>query len=133
MADAEETEVAEAPEAAADEEVVDDDQLIGAKPEPEEPVVAKVELPQLDPDGRARAAQHFGLLLDVGVDVSLVVGTRQLTLEQVLAVEEGTLIDLERAASDPIELRVNGKPYARAEIVSIQGKLGARIVELLES
>ncbi len=75
--------------------------------------------------------QHLGLLLDVGIEVAAVVGTRELKLEQLLAIQPGTIIDLDKHAGQPIELYANGKPIALAEIVVIDGRLGARVVESL--
>lgn len=88
-------------------------------------------LPDLSPANKQLAEGHLGVLMDVGVEVSAVVGRRQLTLEQLLAVGPGTIIDLEKDGGEPIELMVNGKPFALAEIVVIEGRLGARIVETL--
>ena len=94
---------------------------------------ATIALPELGGTAAAAAGKHFGLLLDVGVEVAAVVGTRELKLEQVLAIQPGAIIDLDRDAGAPIELYVNGKPIALAEIVVVDGRLGARVVETLAS
>lgn len=93
--------------------------------------VAGVALPELGGERRAAGKDHFGLLLDVGVEVAAVVGTRELKLEQILAIQPGAIIDLEKSAGEPVELYVNGKPIALAEIVVVDGRLGARVVETL--
>jgi len=83
-------------------------------------------------EGRVKdAVAQFGLLMDVGVEVKAVVGSRELPLQTVLAIHPGTILELERMAGEPIELQVNGKPIARAEVVVIEGRLGARILEML--
>jgi len=92
---------------------------------------APVELPHLNPRDRDQAVAQFGLLMDVGVEVKAVVGSRELPLQTVLAIHPGTILELERMAGEPIELQVNGKPIARAEVVVIEGRLGARILEML--
>ena len=92
-----------------------------------------VALPELGGHAPTSAGRHFGLLLDVGVEVAAVVGTRELRLEQVLAIQPGEIIDLDRHAGEPIELYVNGKPIALAEIVVVDGRLGARVVETLKA
>ena len=94
---------------------------------------ASVALPELGGAPVAAAARNYGLLLDVGVEVAAVVGTRELKLEQVLSIQPGAIIDLDRQAGEPIELYVNGKPIALAEIVVVDGRLGARVVETLAS
>jgi flagellar motor switch protein FliN/FliY len=92
---------------------------------------ALVSLPELGGGQGIGGTKHLNLLLDVGVEVAAVVGTRELKLEQVMSIQPGTIIDLEKRAGQPIELYVNGKPIALAEIVVVDGRLGARVVESL--
>lgn len=92
---------------------------------------SKIQLPELKGGASAAGQRQFNLLLDVGVEVAAVVGTRELKLEQVLAIHPGAIIDLDKHAGEPIELYVNGKPIALAEIVVVDGRLGARVVQSL--
>src|SRR5262249_46105256 len=92
---------------------------------------ARVELPMLGKGNPGPGSKHLRLLFDVGVDVAAVVGVRELKLEEVMAIQPGTIIALDKSAGEPIELYVNGKPIARAEIVVVDGRLGARILESL--
>jgi flagellar motor switch protein FliN/FliY len=103
---------------------------------PIEPMVqnvgaAKIQLPELKGFAAAGVNKQFNLLLDVSVEVAAVVGVRELKLEQVLAIHPGAIIDLDKHAGEPIELYVNGKPIALAEIVVVDGRLGARVVQSL--
>jgi len=103
---------------------------------PVEPLVqevgaSKIQLPELKGGASGPAGRQFSLLLDVGVEVAAVVGVRELKLEQVLAIHPGAIIDLDKHAGEPIELYVNGKPIALAEIVVVDGRLGARVVQSL--
>ena len=103
---------------------------------PVEPLVqevaaSKIQLPELKGGASGPAGKQFSLLLDVGVEVAAVVGVRELKLEQVLAIHPGAIIDLDKHAGEPIELYVNGKPIALAEIVVVDGRLGARVVQSL--
>lgn len=100
---------------------------------PGEPTTAaaKVALPEFGNSHPSAGGKHLGVLLDVGVEVAAVVGTRELKLEQLLSIQPGTIIDLDKHAGQPIELYVNGKPIALAEIVVVDGRLGARVVESL--
>jgi len=92
---------------------------------------AKIQLPELKGLGSGAPGRQLNLLLDVGVEVAAVVGVRELKLEQVLAIHPGAIIDLDKHAGEPIELYVNGKPIALAEIVVVDGRLGARVVQSL--
>ena len=128
MPDAEETTgTSEAPVPAED--------LSGPAVEPAEPrpavAAAPVELPHLSPRDRDQAVAQLGLLMDVGVELKAVVGSRELPLRTVLAIQPGTVLELERLSGEPIELQVNGKTIAKAEVVVIEGRLGARILEMV--
>ena len=102
---------------------------------PVEPIanapVSRIQLPELKGAASSAAKSQFGLLLDVGVEVAAVVGVREIKLENVLAIHPGAIIDLDKHAGEPIELYVNGKPIALAEIVVVDGRLGARVVQSL--
>lgn len=102
----------------------------GAVEPVDEPRVAKVKLPELVARAGTEGPAHLSLLMDVGVELSAVVGRRELTLEQILGIQAGTVIDLERGAGEPVELMVNGRPIARAEIVVVKNRLGARVVSM---
>jgi flagellar motor switch protein FliN len=114
---------ADAPAATPPEEVVE--------PLVQEVAASKIQLPELKGGAPGQAGRQFSLLLDVGVEVAAVVGVRELKLEQVLAIHPGAIIDLDKHAGEPIELYVNGKPIALAEIVVVDGRLGARVVQSL--
>ncbi len=99
-------------------------------PEEGSSVAAPVAFQELESGSRG-GGNALELLLDVGVEVAAVVGTRELKLEQIMALQPGALIELDKHAGQPIELYVNGKPIALAEIVVIDGRLGARVIESL--
>jgi flagellar motor switch protein FliN/FliY len=70
-------------------------------------------------------------LLDVEMDVAVEIGRTRLSLEQVLALEEGAAIPLEKAAGDPLDIYVNGRLVARGEAVIVGDLLGIRITEIV--
>jgi flagellar motor switch protein FliN/FliY len=70
-------------------------------------------------------------LLDVEMDVAVEIGRTRLSLEQVLALEEGAAIPLEKAAGDPLDIYVNGRLVARGEAVIVGDLLGFRVTEIV--
>lgn len=131
MPDAEETTDAPAEEQEAASATTDAEAPEDSAEEAVEPKVdaAAISLPQLGIEDRSTVQERLGAMMDVGVQVTAVVGQREISLEQLLAVKIGTVIDLERLAGEPIELQVNGKPIARAEVVVADGRLSARVLE----
>lgn len=69
-------------------------------------------------------------LLDVRLTVSAEIGRVQLPVRQVLQLGAGSLVELQRSASEPVDVLANGHCIARGEIVVIGEHFGIRITEL---
>ena len=74
---------------------------------------------------------QLGLLAQVPVRLSVEVGAASLRLADVLALEEGGVIELDRQADEPLDIKVNGTLIARGEIVVTDGRFGVRLVEIV--
>ena len=69
-------------------------------------------------------------LLDVDLELTVEIGRTRLSLEQVLALQEGSSSPLDKAAGDLLDVYVNGRLVARGEAVIVGDQLGLRIVEV---
>lgn len=69
-------------------------------------------------------------LLDVRLTVSAEIGRVAMPVRQVMLLAPGALIELQRSASEPVDILVNGHCIARGEIVVIGEHFGVRITEL---
>jgi flagellar motor switch protein FliN/FliY len=67
------------------------------------------------------------LLLDIEMPVTLRFGRTRLTLNEVIELNRGSVIDLGQSAEEPVEVMVNGRVVARGEAVMVQGTYGVRI------
>lgn len=74
---------------------------------------------------------NFDLLMRVPLQVTAQLGGCSLTIEEILKLGTGAIVDLNRAAGGPIDLLVNGKVVARGEIVAVGDNFGVRISELV--
>ncbi len=72
------------------------------------------------------------LLQDIPVNITGVLGRCRLSLRDLMEVMSGTVIELDTAASDEVDIVANGKVVARGEIVLCQEHLGIRITELCD-
>jgi len=72
------------------------------------------------------------LLLDVELEASLRFGSREMSLNQVLDLGAGDVIELDRHVSDPVDLLVGDKIVARGEVVLVNGSFGLRVLEVAE-
>ena len=77
--------------------------------------------------------QHLDLLMNVTVQIVAEIGKRKMLVSDVLGLGPGSIIELDRLASGPIDLLVNNRLVARGEAVAIDDNFGVRITELVQS
>ncbi len=71
------------------------------------------------------------LLLDVELPVSVSFGRAQLALKDLLKLTSGSIVELNRTISEPVEVIVNNCVIARGEVVVVDGNYGIRIQEIV--
>ncbi len=76
------------------------------------------------------APRNIERLLDVELDVIVRFGVTNIQLRDVVRMGVGTMIELNRAVDEPVDLLVNGRPLARGEVVVVDGYYGVRITEI---
>ena len=77
------------------------------------------------------SSPNFDLLAGVSLRVSVEVGSTSMTLAELLAIDEGSVIELDRAATDLLDIYANGTLIAKGEIVSIDGRYGIQVAEVV--
>lgn len=78
------------------------------------------------------AQPGIDLLLDVELEVSLRFGSCELSLNEVLELGPGDVVELDRHIADPVDLLVGDKIVARGEVVLVNGNFGLRVLEVAE-
>jgi flagellar motor switch protein FliN/FliY len=73
---------------------------------------------------------NLSALMDVQLPVSIRFGETEMLLEDVIKLGIGSVIELNSAVDDPVELVVNGRCFARGEVVTVDGFYGVRITEI---
>ena len=81
--------------------------------------------------GDALTAANFRLLQDVDVKLTVEIGSTQLTLRELLALGESSVIELDRQASELLDVFVNGTLIGRGEVVTVGDRFGVRMTELV--
>jgi flagellar motor switch protein FliN len=79
----------------------------------------------------ARPDQNFDLLAGVSLRVSVEVGAASIKLSELLSLTEGSVVELDRQVNDLLDIFANGTLIARGEIVTVDGRYGIRIVEVV--
>jgi len=81
--------------------------------------------------GASGAGPALDLVLDVPVTLSAELGSTKMRVRDVLALAQGSVIDLERGSGEPCDLMVNGRLIARGEVSMVDDRLAVRVVEVL--
>lgn len=71
------------------------------------------------------------LLMDVQVTLSVEIGRTRLPIKDLLALNQGSIVSLERGVSEPLDLMVNGTLIARGEVVESGGQFGLRLIDVV--
>lgn len=79
------------------------------------------------------AHRNLDVVLDLELPITVRFGETRLTLDALARLGAGSLIDLERAPDDPVDLLVNGRLVARGEVVVVAGCYGVRIREVVSA
>ena len=73
------------------------------------------------------------LLMNVPLTVSIEIGSARRKVKEILEFTPGTIIELEKQSSEPVDVIVNGNLIARGDIVVIDDNFGVRITEIVNS
>ncbi|ELB2790694.1 lateral flagellar motor switch protein LfiN [Aeromonas hydrophila] len=69
----------------------------------------------------------------IPVKVTLEVASTEVSLGDLMRVEEGAVIELDKLAGEPLDVRVNGRLLAKGEVVVVNGKYGLRLVDVIDT
>lgn len=97
----------------------------------EEIPVEPVHFDSLSAEGKQGNIKNIDLLLDVPLNVSIELGRTDLTVEEILNLGGGSVVELDKLASEPVDFLVNGKIIAQGEVVVIDDKFGVRITNIV--
>jgi flagellar motor switch protein FliN/FliY len=73
---------------------------------------------------------NLAVLMDVQLPVAIRFGETEMTLEEIVKLGVGSVIELNSGIDQPVELVVNNRTLARGEVVSVDGFYGVRITEI---
>jgi flagellar motor switch protein FliN/FliY len=75
--------------------------------------------------------RDLDFILDIPLDVSAELGRTKLLINELLQLGQGSVIELNKLAGEPLEIYVNGKLVARGEAVVINEKFGVRLTDII--
>lgn len=94
--------------------------------------VQKSIFPNLEEDKQKHdSPRNIKLIMDVQLELSVVLGKSQKTVRDILSFGDGSVVELNKLADEPLEIYINGKLLAYGEVVVINENFGIRITNIL--
>ena len=97
--------------------------------------MARAQFNELGPNAAAGSGQemNLNLILDVAVTLALEVGRARMPVRELLQLAPGAIVELDRLASEPLDVLVNGVRIARGEVVVVNEKFGIRLTDVVSA
>ena len=96
------------------------------------PNVQAVQFPALGNSVPGSDQGNIGLLMDVYMEMTVELGRTKKLIRDILGMGEGTIIELDKLAGEPVDILVNHKLIAKGEVVVIDENFGVRVTEIVD-
>ena len=101
----------------------------------EEPDIQKASLDELIDEGstevQAQDNPELEVILDIPVRISMEVGATNISIRNLLQLNQGSVVELDRLAGEPLDVLVNGTLIAHGEVVMVNDKFGIRLTDVV--
>lgn len=94
---------------------------------------AKLELPDFDLSSVSGAQHGLDMLADVQLDVRIELGRTRMLVEDVLRLNSGAVVELDKLAGDPLDVYVNDRLVARGEVLVLNDNFCIRVNEIIDT
>lgn len=84
--------------------------------------------------GMAAPSSTNGIIMSIPVDVQIVLGRAEMPVSELMALQKGSTVPLDRRIGEPIDVMVNGRKIARGEIIVMENdpsRFGVRLTEIM--
>ena len=83
-------------------------------------------------DQSSASADNLSVLENIDVKLTVEVGSAELKIKELLRLNEGSAIELDRLAGDPLDILINGTMIAKGEVVMVGERFGISFVEIVD-
>jgi flagellar motor switch protein FliN/FliY len=83
------------------------------------------------PEGSPREVPNLDFILDLPLEVSVELGRARILISELLHLGQGSVIELNKLAGEPVDIFVNQKLIARGEVVVVNDKFGIKMTDIL--
>lgn len=88
-------------------------------------------MPPLEDSGKREAPGNLEMILDIPVTLSVELGRTHIQIRNLLQLAQGSVVELERLAGEPMDVLVNGYLIAQGEVVLVNDKFGIRLTDIV--
>jgi len=82
-------------------------------------------------NNQGERSQNLDLILDIPLEISVNLGRTKLSIDELLKLGPGSIVELAKQAGDPMDILVNNKLIAHGEVVVIEDNFGIRITDIV--
>ena len=87
--------------------------------------------PELVPEAGSNPAARLDMIVDIPVQLTVELGRTKIAIRNLLQLAQGSVIELDRLAGEPMDVLVNGCLIAQGELVVVDDKFGIRLTEVI--
>jgi len=104
-----------------------------ARPQAQPAAAQGAQFQELKPAAGAAAGakRDMDFLLDIPLEVTVELGRTRMFIKELLQLGQGSIVELEKLAGEPMEILVNDKLIARGEVVVVNEKFGVRLTDII--
>jgi flagellar motor switch protein FliN len=88
---------------------------------------------QLDDDGKPRTDVDLDMVMDIPVTISMEIGRTRISIRNLLQLSQGSVVELDRLAGEPMDVLVNDTLIAHGEVVVVNDKFGIRLTDVISA
>ncbi len=103
----------------------------GGAPALQQPNVRMAQFAELTPAPTGQPGYNIDLLLGVNLQVAVEIGRTTLAIRDVLALTQGSIVELDKLAGEKVDVLINGRPIAQGEVVVVDENFGVRITDVV--
>lgn len=90
-----------------------------------------VSLDKLQSSGTSGEDLNLDVILDIPVTISMEIGNTKINIRNLLQLNQGSVVELDRMAGEPLDVVVNGTLIAHGEVVVVNEKFGIRLTDII--
>ena len=83
--------------------------------------------------GSENGIKRLDVLLDVPLDVTVELGRARMTIQELLSLHPGSVVELDKLAGDALDILINGRLVAKGEAVVVKEKFGIRVSDVVSA